>query len=342
MATPPRSAAERLLEPAEQAADRGARAGDDDGSGHGCLLESKDGSSRHYPAISPPQEGSRRRAVSDGHTPLSVARRWSRMRAMTARDRRSRLDLPAHLFTCIDHVGIAVPDLDEAIAFYRDTFGMERRARGDQRGAGRARGDGGRRRHVRRSCIQLLAPLDESSTIAKFLDRSGPGLQQLAYRVDRRRAGLRDPARARPPAAVRRPEARHRRLTDQLHPPQGRRRRPRRARRARRSDAHTETTPTPRATAALPTGNLSPISPPTDQGAEHVQQILDAILAGDTSQRGLRHPRAPRVLPGRDRPQGRGRHVRGPGQPATRTRASRCTSRTWRCPSSARARRWSR
>jgi methylmalonyl-CoA/ethylmalonyl-CoA epimerase len=32
-------------------------------------------------------------------------------------------------------------------------------------------------------CIQLLAPLDESSTIAKFLDRSGPGLQQLAYRV---------------------------------------------------------------------------------------------------------------------------------------------------------------
>jgi methylmalonyl-CoA/ethylmalonyl-CoA epimerase len=33
------------------------------------------------------------------------------------------------------------------------------------------------------SSIQLLAPLDETSTIAKFLDRSGPGLQQLAYRV---------------------------------------------------------------------------------------------------------------------------------------------------------------
>ena len=33
------------------------------------------------------------------------------------------------------------------------------------------------------ACIQLLAPIDESSTIAKFLDRSGPGLQQLAYRV---------------------------------------------------------------------------------------------------------------------------------------------------------------
>ena len=30
------------------------------------------------------------------------------------------------LFTAIDHVGVAVPDLDEAIAFYRDTFGMRR------------------------------------------------------------------------------------------------------------------------------------------------------------------------------------------------------------------------
>ena len=33
------------------------------------------------------------------------------------------------------------------------------------------------------SCIQLLAPLSPDSTIAKFLDRSGPGIQQLAYRV---------------------------------------------------------------------------------------------------------------------------------------------------------------
>ena len=33
------------------------------------------------------------------------------------------------------------------------------------------------------SCIQLLAPLSAESTIAKFLDRSGPGIQQMAYRV---------------------------------------------------------------------------------------------------------------------------------------------------------------
>ena len=89
--------------------------------------------------------------------------------------------VPTHLFTAIDHVGIAVPDLDEAIAFYRDNFGMhvaheETNEEQGVREAMVAVGDSG-------SHIQLLAPLDESSTIAKFLDRSGPGLQQLAYRV---------------------------------------------------------------------------------------------------------------------------------------------------------------
>jgi len=34
------------------------------------------------------------------------------------------------------------------------------------------------------SCIQLLAPLRPDSPIGKFLDRSGPGIQQMAYRVD--------------------------------------------------------------------------------------------------------------------------------------------------------------
>ncbi len=91
------------------------------------------------------------------------------------------LEIPDHLFTAIDHVGIAVPDLDEAVAFYRDTFGMhvaheETNEEQGVREAMVAVGDSG-------SAIQLLAPLDDSSTIAKFLARSGPGLQQLAYRV---------------------------------------------------------------------------------------------------------------------------------------------------------------
>ncbi|MFC6153750.1 methylmalonyl-CoA epimerase [Nocardioides yefusunii] len=91
------------------------------------------------------------------------------------------LEIPAPLFTAIDHVGIAVPDLDVAIKFYKDVFGMEvaHEETNEEQGVREAMvavGDSG-------SCIQLLAPLNENSTIAKFLDRSGPGLQQLAYRV---------------------------------------------------------------------------------------------------------------------------------------------------------------
>jgi len=91
------------------------------------------------------------------------------------------LEIPEHLFTQIDHVGVAVPDLDAAIAFYESTFGMRlaHRETNEEQGVEEAMiavGDSDNK-------IQLLAPLSESSTIAKFLDRSGPGLQQLAYRV---------------------------------------------------------------------------------------------------------------------------------------------------------------
>jgi methylmalonyl-CoA/ethylmalonyl-CoA epimerase len=91
------------------------------------------------------------------------------------------LDVPEHLFVAIDHVGVAVPDLDEAIAFYRDKLGMQvqHEETNEEQGVREAMvgvGESG-------SCIQLLAPLDAGSTIAKFLDRNGPGLQQLAYRV---------------------------------------------------------------------------------------------------------------------------------------------------------------
>ena len=72
-------------------------------------------------------------------------------------------------------------DLDEAIEFYSTTYGMrlahqEVNEEQGVREAMMAVGDSG-------SCIQLLAPLNDDSTIAKFLDRSGPGIQQLAYRV---------------------------------------------------------------------------------------------------------------------------------------------------------------
>jgi methylmalonyl-CoA/ethylmalonyl-CoA epimerase len=89
----------------------------------------------------------------------------------------------ARFVTAIDHVGIAVPDLDVAIAFYRDNFGLEvaheevNEEQGVREAMLHAPGD-----HDG-TAIQLLAPLNEDSTIAKFIGRSGPGLQQLAYRV---------------------------------------------------------------------------------------------------------------------------------------------------------------
>ena len=86
------------------------------------------------------------------------------------------------IITRIDHVGIAVADLDEAIAFYERAFGVrvvheEVNEEQGVREAMLAVGDSG-------SCIQLLAPLRPDSPIGKFLERSGPGIQQIAYGVD--------------------------------------------------------------------------------------------------------------------------------------------------------------
>ena len=82
--------------------------------------------------------------------------------------------------TRIDHVGFAVPDLDEAKAFYAAAFGLEvvHEEVNEEQGVREAMlGVGG-------SYIQLLAPLTPESTIAKFLDRAGPGIQQIAFGVD--------------------------------------------------------------------------------------------------------------------------------------------------------------
>lgn len=86
--------------------------------------------------------------------------------------------------TAIDHIGIAVPDLDEAIEFYQQTFGLVlavtevNEEQGVREAMLRAPGDDGTG-----TAIQLLAPLTPDSTIGKFIAKRGPGLQQLAYRV---------------------------------------------------------------------------------------------------------------------------------------------------------------
>lgn len=85
--------------------------------------------------------------------------------------------------TTVDHVGVAVPDLDAAITWYAEHLGLVathqevNEDQGVREAMLHAPGD------ESGPAVQLLAPLNESSTIAKFIERNGPGLQQVAYRV---------------------------------------------------------------------------------------------------------------------------------------------------------------
>jgi methylmalonyl-CoA/ethylmalonyl-CoA epimerase len=92
--------------------------------------------------------------------------------------------IPGDYVIAVDHVGIAVPDLDIAIAWYADNLGMieTHREVNESQGVHEAMLSlPGAPDNA--TALQLLAPLNADSTIAKFIDRSGPGLQQLAYRV---------------------------------------------------------------------------------------------------------------------------------------------------------------
>jgi methylmalonyl-CoA/ethylmalonyl-CoA epimerase len=103
---------------------------------------------------------------------------------MTTEQVDARPVLASALVTAVDHVGIAVPDLDVAIKWYHDYLGMIvlheevnedqgiREAMLSVRGAAKGSAQ-----------VQLMAALDETSVIAKFIDKRGPGIQQLAYRV---------------------------------------------------------------------------------------------------------------------------------------------------------------
>ena len=99
----------------------------------------------------------------------------------SAADPNSATAVIADLVVAIDHVGIAVPDLDAAKQWYATHLGFEtlHQETNTEQGVEEAMvgpAGGG-------TVIQLLAPLDASSTIEKFIDRNGPGLQQLAVRV---------------------------------------------------------------------------------------------------------------------------------------------------------------
>lgn len=98
--------------------------------------------------------------------------------------------VPAEYVLGIDHVGVAVADLDEALQWYARVLGFVctheevNEAQGVREAmlspASLVAGGGAPSSAAQ---LQVLAPLTPESTIAKFLDRNGPGMQQLAYRV---------------------------------------------------------------------------------------------------------------------------------------------------------------
>jgi len=81
--------------------------------------------------------------------------------------------------TDIDHVGIAVEDLDAAVAWYQQMFGAEvaHRERIESDGVDEAL------IKVADSYIQLLQPYTETSPLAKYMEKNGQGIHHVGYRV---------------------------------------------------------------------------------------------------------------------------------------------------------------
>ena len=77
----------------------------------------------------------------------------------------------------IAHVGVAVPDLEVALAFYRDVLGLVPHPPEDADGATIVSLSLGE------SQVELLAPRDPESPIARFLAKRGPGIHHICYRV---------------------------------------------------------------------------------------------------------------------------------------------------------------
>ena len=84
------------------------------------------------------------------------------------------------MFGRIDHVGLAVADLDEAIDLHVDVYGLSlvHRETIEEQGVEAALLD------IGESHVELLAPLHEDTPVGRFLAKRGPGLHHIAYRVE--------------------------------------------------------------------------------------------------------------------------------------------------------------
>ena len=84
------------------------------------------------------------------------------------------------MFTSIDHIGLAVHNLDEAIAFYQQAFGVKEweRVLMPERHMAVAVA------YLGDSLVELIAPTSEEASFAKFLRERGPGMHHIAYQVE--------------------------------------------------------------------------------------------------------------------------------------------------------------
>jgi methylmalonyl-CoA/ethylmalonyl-CoA epimerase len=84
------------------------------------------------------------------------------------------------MLATIDHVGVAVDDIDSALALYRDSLGLPlvHRETVPEQGVDAALLD------IGEGHVELLQPLGPETAVGKFLARRGPGLHHVAYRVD--------------------------------------------------------------------------------------------------------------------------------------------------------------
>jgi len=83
------------------------------------------------------------------------------------------------VFDRIDHIGVAVEDIEEALLLYRDAFGMDvaHREIVEEQGVEAVLLD------VGENHVELLAPLGPDTPVGKFLAKRGPGLHHVAYQV---------------------------------------------------------------------------------------------------------------------------------------------------------------
>ena len=92
------------------------------------------------------------------------------------------------MFGRIDHIGVAVDDLDEAIALYEQRLGMpvQHRETVEEQGVEAVL------LGVGQSHVELLRPLGPDTAVGRFLERSGPGLHHVAYGTDDIQSALDD------------------------------------------------------------------------------------------------------------------------------------------------------